>query len=98
MLKDKKVIVVMPAYNAAQTLKNTYDEVMDQDIVDLIIVVDDGSMDETAAIAKSLPNTKVYKHKKKSGVRCQPEVMLQISYRRRRRYHYYGSPGLPVHS
>lgn len=67
MLKDKKVIVVMPAYNAAQTLKKTYDEVMDQGIVDLIIVVDDGSMDETVAIAKSLPNTKVYKHKKNRG-------------------------------
>ena len=59
MLKDKKVIVVMPAYNAAQTLKRTYDEVMDQGIVDLIIVVDDGSQDETVAIAKSLPNTKI---------------------------------------
>ena len=30
MYKDKKVIVVMPAYNAAQTLKKTYDEVMEQ--------------------------------------------------------------------
>ncbi len=58
MLKDKKIIVVMPAYNATQTLKKTYDEVMDQGIVDLIIVVDDGSMDETVTIAKSLPNTK----------------------------------------
>ena len=64
MLKNKKVIVVMPAYNAARTLRKTYDEVMDQDIVDLIIVVDDGSMDETVTIAKSLPNTKVYAHKK----------------------------------
>ena len=68
MLKEKKVIVVMPAYNAAQTLKRTYDEVMDQDIVDLVIVVDDGSMDETVAIAKTLPNTKVYKHKKIGGM------------------------------
>lgn len=64
MFRDKKVIVVMPAYNAAQTLKKTYDEVMDQHIVDLIIVVDDGSQDETVAIAQTLPNTKVYKHKK----------------------------------
>jgi len=42
MFRDKKVIVVMPAYNAAQTLHKTYDEVMEQDIVDLVIVVDDG--------------------------------------------------------
>ncbi len=53
----------MPAYNAAQTLKKTYD-VMAQGIVDLIILVDDGSRDETVAIAKTLPKTKAYKHKK----------------------------------
>ena len=67
MFKDKKVIVVMPAYNAAKTLRRTYDEVMAQQIVDLIILVDDGSMDETVTIAKSLPNTKVYAHKKNLG-------------------------------
>ena len=34
MYKDKKIIVVMPAYNAAQTLRKTYEEVMAQEIVD----------------------------------------------------------------
>ena len=67
MVNDKKVVVVMPAYNAAHTLRRTYDEVIAQDIVDMIIVVDDGSQDETVAIAKSLPNTKVYIHKKNLG-------------------------------
>ncbi len=67
MFKDKKVIVVMPAYNAAQTLRRTYDEVMAQDIVDLVIVVDDRSRDETVSIAKTLPNTLVYTHKKNRG-------------------------------
>ena len=43
MYKNKKVIVVMPAYNAEQTLRRTWDEVMAQDIVDLVIVVDDKS-------------------------------------------------------
>ncbi len=57
MLGDKKVITVMPAYNAAKTLKKTYDEVMAQGIVDLVIIVDDASNDETTSIAKSLPNT-----------------------------------------
>ncbi|KKK57741.1 hypothetical protein LCGC14_3051440, partial [marine sediment metagenome] len=47
MYKGQKIVVVMPAYNAAQTLRKTYDEVMAQDIVDLIIVVDDQSRDET---------------------------------------------------
>ena len=60
MSKDKKIIVVMPAYNAAKTLRKTYDEVMSQGIVDLVILVDDASDDETAAIARSLPNTRVF--------------------------------------
>ena len=62
MFKDKRVIVVMPAYNAAQTLRRTYDEVMEQGIVDLVIVVDDDSSDETLSIARSLPKTIVYSH------------------------------------
>jgi glycosyltransferase involved in cell wall biosynthesis len=67
MFRDKKVIVVMPAYNAAQTLQKTYDEVIEQDIVDLIIVVDDGSSDETVSIAKDLPNTIVHIHERNRG-------------------------------
>ena len=67
MFKEKKVIVVMPAYNAAQTLRKTYDEVMGQGIVDLVIVVDDGSQDETVSIAKTLPNIIVYHHKVNRG-------------------------------
>lgn len=67
MFKDKKVIVVMPAYNAAKTLERTWKEVMAQDIVDQIIVVDDKSQDETVSIAKSLPNTLVYIHEKNLG-------------------------------
>ncbi len=67
MFKDQKVIVVMPAYNAAQTLRRTWDEVMAQEIVDLIIVVDDKSQDETVSIAKALPDTLVYTHEKNLG-------------------------------
>ena len=67
MYKDRKVIVVMPAYNAAQTLKKTYEEVMAQQIVDLIIVVDDQSQDEAVSIAKELPDTLVYTHEKNLG-------------------------------
>jgi glycosyltransferase involved in cell wall biosynthesis len=67
MFKNKKVIVVMPAYNAVQTLQKTYDEVMEQGIVDLIIVVDDASQDETVALAKTLPNTRVFVHPSNRG-------------------------------
>ncbi|MFH1932417.1 MAG: glycosyltransferase family 2 protein [Pseudomonadota bacterium] len=67
MFRDKKIIVVMPAYNAAQTLRRTYDEVIAQGIVDLIIIVDDGSSDETVSIAKALPNTIVHIHERNRG-------------------------------
>ena len=67
MYRDKKVVVVMPAYNAAKTLEQTYEEVMAQGMVDLVIVVDDASRDETTAIAQKLPNTQVLKHPKNLG-------------------------------
>lgn len=57
----------MPAYNAAQTVRKTYEEVMDQGIVDLVIVVDDASHDDTVAIAETLPNTKVVAHPENLG-------------------------------
>ena len=67
MQNGKKVVVVMPAYNAASTLKKTWDEVMAQGVVDLVVVVDDGSRDETVAIARTLPNTVVHVHPKNRG-------------------------------
>lgn len=67
MYNNQKVIVVMPAYNAARTLRQTYEEVMAQQIVDLVIVVDDQSSDATVSIAAALPNTLVYAHKKNLG-------------------------------
>lgn len=62
MFHDKKIVVVMPAYNAAKTLRRTYDEVIAQEVVDLVIVVDDASQDETTAIARTLPHTLVHTH------------------------------------
>jgi len=67
MLKSKKVVVVMPAYNAAKTLLQTHEEVMRHDFVDLIILVDDASKDETVAIAKTLPDVQVYRHDRNRG-------------------------------
>ena len=57
----------MPAYNAARTLRQTYDEVMAQEIVDLIILVDDGSRDETAVLARTLPGVRVHVHGQNKG-------------------------------
>lgn len=62
MYRNQKVVVVMPAYNAAQTLRRTYDEVMAQGVVDLVIVVDDASQDRTTEIAQSLPDVMVHTH------------------------------------
>lgn len=67
MYRDKKVIVVMPAYEAELTLRKTYDEVMEQGVVDRVIVVDDGSRDRTAAIAQTLPDVLVYRHENNRG-------------------------------
>ncbi len=67
MYKNKKVIVVMPAYNAEKTLKKTHDEVLAQEIVDLIIIVDDSSSDQTVTIANKLPHTIVHQHPSNLG-------------------------------
>ena len=67
MFAGKKVVVVMPAYNAAATLRKTYDEVMAQNMVDLVVLVDDQSRDETVAIAKTLPNVRVHVHERNRG-------------------------------
>lgn len=67
MYKNKKIVVVMPAYNAERTLLRTHKEVLDQEIVDLVIVVDDCSNDCTAQIAAKLPQTVVVEHKKNLG-------------------------------
>lgn len=53
MLNGKKVVVVMPAYNAEQTLRKTYAEIP-HDIVDDIVLVDDASQDHTARVSREL--------------------------------------------
>jgi len=79
MFNDKKVIVVMPAYNAGKTLKKTYDEVMAQNIVDLVIVVDDSSQDQTVAIAEKLPNTLVHIHERNQGYGANQKSCYKIA-------------------
>lgn len=67
MFQNKKVVVVMPAYNAGKTLLKTYNEVMAQGIVDTVIVVDDASPDNTVQVAKDLPQAKVFVHERNQG-------------------------------
>ena len=79
MYRDKKVIVVMPAYNAAGTLKKTYEEIMDQGIVDLVILVDDASSDDTARIARNLPKTKVKIHPRNLGYGANQKTCYKMA-------------------
>ena len=67
MFKGKKIVVVMPAYNASRTLRKTYDETMEQEVVDEVIVVDDASQDETVNVATSLPAATVSVHDVNQG-------------------------------
>ena len=67
MFRDKRVVVVMPAYNAASTLQRTHKDVMSQGVVDHVIVVDDASDDETSEIAKTLLDTTVFTHEENRG-------------------------------
>lgn len=67
MYRGKKVVVVMPAYNAAKTLPQTYAEVREQGLVDLIILVDDKSRDDTVAVARALEGVQVHPHEVNTG-------------------------------
>jgi glycosyltransferase involved in cell wall biosynthesis len=67
MYFKKKIVVVMPAYNAAQTVTQTVAEVQEQGIVDEIILVDDRSRDDTVAVASALPGVRVHVHERNKG-------------------------------
>jgi glycosyltransferase involved in cell wall biosynthesis len=79
MYRNQKVVVVMPAYNAAQTLRNTYEEVMEQDMVDLVIVVDDGSEDETVAIARTFADAIVHVHAQNRGYGANQKTCYRLA-------------------
>ena len=66
MFNNKKVIIVLPAYNAAKTLEITYNEIP-FDIVDEVVLVDDASKDETVAKAKELGIKHIVSHQKNKG-------------------------------
>ncbi len=66
MYKNKKVVVVMPAYKASQTLEKTYKEIP-FDLVDEVVLVDDHSPDNTVEVAKNLGIKHVIRHDKNKG-------------------------------
>ena len=66
MIKGKKLVVVLPAYNAALTLRQTYNEIP-FDIVDDVVLVDDDSKDETVKLASQIGIKHVIKHERNKG-------------------------------
>ena len=66
MINNKKVVVVLPAYNAALTLEKTYKEIP-FDIVDEVVLVDDVSKDDTIEVANRLGIKHIIKHQKNRG-------------------------------
>jgi glycosyltransferase involved in cell wall biosynthesis len=66
MIEGKKIIVILPAYNAENTLEKTYNEIP-FDIVDEVILTDDFSSDHTVRVAEKLGIKHIIQHKKNKG-------------------------------
>ena len=66
MISGKKVVVVLPAYNAANTLEQTYNEIP-SNIVDEVVLVDDRSKDETVNVARRLGIKHIIVHEQNKG-------------------------------
>lgn len=66
LILGKKLIIVLPAYNAAKTIEKTYNEIP-FDIVDDVILVDDNSKDDTVQVAGKLNIKHIVQHEKNKG-------------------------------
>ncbi|HVA97252.1 MAG TPA: glycosyltransferase family 2 protein [Bacteroidia bacterium] len=66
MINNKKLVIVLPAYNAAQTLRKTYNEIP-FDIVDEVVLVDDASTDNTIEVGKEIGIRHIIRHEKNTG-------------------------------
>jgi glycosyltransferase involved in cell wall biosynthesis len=66
MLNNKKIVVVLPAYNAEKTLEITYKEIP-FDIVDDVVLVDDASSDKTVKLAEKLGIRHIIRHEENKG-------------------------------
>ena len=78
MLKDKKICVVLPAYNAAATLEATYNEIPFS-IVDEVVLVDDKSSDETVKVAEKLGIQHIIQHKNNKGYGANQKTCYQTA-------------------
>ena len=79
MINGKRVVVVMPAYNAEATLEKTWREVLEQEIVDRIIVVDDASRDATLALARRLDKVVAHAHPRNMGYGTNQKTCYRLA-------------------
>jgi glycosyltransferase involved in cell wall biosynthesis len=79
MLDQQKVVVVMPAYNAGATLLKTWREVIQHEIVDLVIVVDDASRDDTLELARTLPKVIAHGHQANLGYGANQKTCYRLA-------------------
>ena len=77
MLNGKRIVVVMPAYNAARTLRQTYAEVP-RDVVDEVILVDDASHDATVDVAREL-GIRYVVHEKNAGYGANQKTCYRLA-------------------
>ncbi len=78
MIHQKKLVVVMPAYNAEQTLIQTYEE-LPHEIIDEVILVDDYSQDRTVELAEQLGGNTVIRHKKNLGYGANQKTCYSVA-------------------
>lgn len=76
MIQKKKIVVVLPAYNAARTLAKTYSNIP-LDIVDELVLVDDASSDETITLAEQLGIQHIIRHDKNMGYGANQKTCYQ---------------------
>lgn len=79
MIRNRKLVVVMPAYNAAKTLEKTCRETLCHGIVDEIILVDDASSDGTFPLAQTLPGVRVHRHDRNLGYGANQKTCYRLA-------------------
>jgi glycosyltransferase involved in cell wall biosynthesis len=79
MLQGQRIVVVMPAYNAGGTLLKTWQETIQHEIVDLVIVVDDASRDDTLPVARTLPKVIAHAHPANRGYGANQKTCYRLA-------------------